>query len=177
MNSLGIVSLPLSHLMKAPWNYKTTNEVKQEKLKANIKRNGQIENLIVRDLGDGVFEVVNGNHRLDALRDLGITSAVCYNLGAISEAMAMRIAVETNETRFKSNNIKMAELLKELLTEFDADELSETIPISQERINEMVSSLSFNPDVYINTGYGEPEDEKPPKTVRCPDCGEEIIIP
>lgn len=176
MSSPALLSIPLEKLFKAAWNYKTTNDDKQEKLKANIKRNGQVENLIVRDLGNGVFEVVNGNHRLDAMRDLGFEEAVCFNLGSVTEAQAMRVAVETNETRFATNNVRMAELLKELLVDFDADELSETMPFSKDRIEELASSLGFNPDVYVNTGYGEPDDPTPPKTVRCPDCGEEIVI-
>jgi ParB family chromosome partitioning protein len=37
-------------------------------LAANLNANGQIENLIVKDAGDGFFSVANGNRRLAAFR-------------------------------------------------------------------------------------------------------------
>jgi len=42
------IELPINKLLKADWNYKVDNEALLEKLKNNLKRNGQIENIIVR---------------------------------------------------------------------------------------------------------------------------------
>jgi ParB-like chromosome segregation protein Spo0J len=61
------VDIPLDLLVPADWNYKTDDEYRQEKLKNNIKRNGQVENIIVRLLSTGFYEIVNGNHRYQAL--------------------------------------------------------------------------------------------------------------
>ena len=66
---MGFIEIPTDKLVKADWNYKTEDQEKQEKLKENIKRNGQIENIIIRELETGFFEVVNGNHRLSVLKD------------------------------------------------------------------------------------------------------------
>jgi ParB-like chromosome segregation protein Spo0J len=46
----GFCELNISQLVKADWNYKVDNEALAEKLANNIKRNGQIENIIVREL-------------------------------------------------------------------------------------------------------------------------------
>ena len=46
-------SLPIDKLVEASWNYKDDDEVLQEKLAENIKRNKQIENIIVRELEIG----------------------------------------------------------------------------------------------------------------------------
>jgi len=75
------IEIPIDQLIKADWNYKKEHETTKEKLKENIKRNGQIENIIVRRLDSGFYEVVNGNHRFDAIKDLEIETAICYDLG------------------------------------------------------------------------------------------------
>ena len=55
--------LPIDALRKAPWNYKTDDPKLAEKLRANMERNGQLENIVVRQMDDESYEVVNGNHR------------------------------------------------------------------------------------------------------------------
>ncbi|GAB1371190.1 hypothetical protein MASR1M45_12520 [Candidatus Kapaibacterium sp.] len=57
---------PREILIKASWNYKEEDEFTTNKLVNNMKKNGQIENIHVRKLQTGYYEVVNGNHRLDA---------------------------------------------------------------------------------------------------------------
>src|SRR3990167_8699399 len=101
----GWAFVDLNDIDTAPWNYKTEDESKAAALLANIKRNKQLENLIVREMPKGRFEAVNGNHRLPAFREAGLTRAMCFNLGQITEIEAARIAVETNETRFASDQL------------------------------------------------------------------------
>jgi len=132
----GFCSIPVERLVKADWNYKVNNEELSKKLTENIKRNGQIENIIVRDIADGKFEIVNGNHRLDTLVELGYKDVYCYNLGDISEIQAKRIAVETNETKFNSNTEILANIVADIIDEFDDSML--TLPWTQEEIDEML---------------------------------------
>lgn len=136
--------LDIKRLVKASWNYKKDDDERKEKLKANIKRNGQIENLIVRPLDTGFYEVVNGNHRYDAMVELGFETVVCYDLGTISDQKAMRIAVETNETKFDTDHMRLAETIKEILTEFEAPDLAETMPYSEKDIENYGKLLDFD---------------------------------
>ena len=70
LKDYGFELMEVSKLIKADWNYKTDDEKKLKDLQENFKRNGQVENIIVRELSKGKYEVVNGNHRLDALKNL-----------------------------------------------------------------------------------------------------------
>lgn len=136
--------MPINRLVKAGWNYKTEDGAKQAKLVANIKRNGQVENILIRELDTGFYEVVNGNHRLDAFNEIGLKEVMTFNLGRISDAAAMRIAVETNETRFETDNMLLAARMKEISQEFSLEELEQTMPYSQEDLQRHIQLSEFD---------------------------------
>ncbi len=140
----GWVEIPITKLVKAEWNYKTEDEEKSVKLLNNIKRNGQIENLIVREIPKGLFEVTNGNHRFDVFKKLQLKNAMCFNLGKVSQRAAERVAVETNETRFESDPFKFGEILKGLKLEFDMGELLQTVPFTQVDFDSYTTMIDFD---------------------------------
>jgi hypothetical protein len=143
-----LVELPLGKLVKAKWNYKYDDEAKRAKLSANLKRNGQVENLVVRTADRGRFEVIIGNHRLDAMRDAGFQTAYCFNVGKVSQAAAVRLAIELNETRFDTNQLVLAERIREIAGEFTQEDLVATLPYSEKEFEEMRKLLDFNWEQY-----------------------------
>lgn len=140
----GYCEIPISSLIKAKWNYKEDNDAKLQKLIAGIKRNGQIENIIVREVARGKFEVINGNHRYDAMVKLKRATAICFNLGKVTLPFAQRLAVETNETRFESNGRTLAKLIKDIAEEYTAIDLATTFPYDQEEIEDFVRLVDFD---------------------------------
>lgn len=139
----GYVSVALGKLSKAKWNYKENDETLTAKLLNNMKRNGQIENIVVREL-NGKYEIVNGNHRLDAFRKMKVESVVAFNLGKISKEEAQRIAVELNETRFESDPIAFARTISELTKAFSIEELAATLPFDDKQILNFKNLLEFD---------------------------------
>jgi len=139
--------ISVSKLVFASWNYKKDDESTvdmEAKLVANIKKNGVIENVLVRPTGGGMFEVVNGNHRLKVMRTLGIKKVMAYNLGNITLAQAQRIALETNETRFPADDVKMASILQTILGEFSVGDLVSTFPKTEEEVAQLSRLLDFD---------------------------------
>ena len=137
-------TIGIENLVKASWNYKKEDDYKKDRLKANIKKNGQIENILVRLLDTGFYEVVNGNHRYDALKELGTAKVVVYDLGKITESQAVRIAIETNETKFDSDEIVMSKLIIDLEKDFGKDDLLETLPYTEDELNDILDLGNFN---------------------------------
>ncbi|MDW7973528.1 MAG: ParB N-terminal domain-containing protein, partial [Thermodesulfovibrio sp.] len=138
--------------------------------------------LIVRELDNGSFEVINGNHRVDIAIELGIKEVMCYNLGKIPDALAKRIAIETNETKFTPDPSKLSELIRELTQTYSIDELVETMPYSASEFEAFTKSLNdFN---FEGIEEHAIEDVKVGKetelgkwkrsTTVCPNCGFEF---
>jgi hypothetical protein len=135
--------LPLAQIVKADWNYKKEDTELTKKLVANIKRNGQVENVLVRQLKDGRFEMVNGNHRHDAFTLLKQQRVLVCDLGKISKAAAMRIALETNETKYETDFVQLSKLMKELGSEFTDDDLLGTMPFDLRELQDIRNITEF----------------------------------
>jgi hypothetical protein len=180
---IGYTKIPVSEIKKADFNYKTEDFDLQQKLKENIKRNGQIENLIVAIDENDNFVCVNGNHRIDVLKELQITEAYCYNLGRLSKTQMERIAIETNETKFPTDMIKLAEVLKDINSDFDIGDMEATMPYTREEINYFLSSLDVDFDSSLGnestdgeTAKEKKQNESEFKDVTCPKCGFEFKL-
>lgn len=154
--SPGWKNLQLSSLRKAVWNYKVEDDETMKKLIANIEKNEQIENIIVRPINDecSEYEVVNGNHRLDAMLSLGLETAFCYDIGIVSDAHAKRIAIETNETRFPINPARLSEIVAALADSSGVDDLLKTMPFSKDQIRgmELLSDVKGSPKEKKSSG-------------------------
>ncbi len=152
--------VPLSRLRKAPWNYKTNNHTLTAKLARNIERNGQVENLVVRNLPDGSLEIVNGNHRFDALEALGKEYAWVLNLGDITEIQAKRVAIELNETHFANDETVLAHRLRELMKDFSLEDLTATLPYDEAELKATMDTLSLDwtsfPEVHTRLETAKP---------------------
>lgn len=142
------VTIPVGKLVKAEWNYKEEDAALSEKLYANISKNGQLENIIVRELDNGLYEIVNGNHRYDVLKRAGYSTVVAYNLGTITESQAQLIAIETNETKFETDNFKLSKLIDSIIKTSDvtAFDLTQTTAFSAREIDALLRLVNYNPE-------------------------------
>ena len=171
-------SVPIDDIDKIPWNYKENDIVLAEKLKNNIINNGVIENLIIAKVDNSDrYSLINGNHRIDVLRDLNIKEAVCYDLGNISLSRAQRIAVETNETKFPVDSIKLSRLLQDISSNYAIEELEKTMPYSKEELDFFLdtSDADVKDLPEVSTDDFSSLDNGGAITVKkCPNCGVEL---
>lgn len=174
------LEISIEKLVPANWNYKTDDERLLQKLINNINKNGQIENIIVRELSDGKYEVVNGNHRFKALQRLGIGKAYCYNLGSVSEIRAKEIAITTNETRFRSDEYKLSEIIKELSENNNIEDLSFTMPFSEQELSEMcnISDVDWEQEEKetTETNFNTSSERIKKDHRQCPKCKHKALL-
>ena len=92
------------------------------------------------------YEIANGNHRLPVLQHLQIDPVVCFSLGAVPVEEAIRLAVETNETYFPIDPLKLGARLKDLLHPSQATPhtLAAVLPLNADEISRYVALLDVD---------------------------------
>lgn len=160
-NNKRFKEINLNQLIKADWNYKKNDEFLQQQLVNNMRLNGQVENIIVRDLGNGSFEIVNGNHRYEAFKELGYTNIIVCDLGLITLAQAKMCAYVTNETRFQNDEGLLFRILKDISSEISFEELTKIAPVDELLLKHQIESLDFNFENLNNKIIGETNVNSP----------------
>lgn len=156
------MEIDVSLLEFADWNYKTDDDFLAVKLENNIKKNGQIQNILVREIDGGKYEVVNGNHRLKILLKMDVKKAVCYNLGKIDVQQAKRIAIETNETEFDKDDFKLVQVINNILNSDELTGLENTLPYTADELQNFRDLKDFDWDKHYEdreNKYGDDDDK------------------
>jgi hypothetical protein len=170
----GWIDVPVTKLLLAEWNYKSGDEELAGKLRVGMERNGQIETLLIREVDGDLYEVINGNHRLPVMLELGIETAHCYCVGRIATEAAVRLAVELNETRFAVDPLILATRLDELETAFGRADLLETLPFADFQFDAYAGMLK-------DVEWHDPVEKEQPTgddgTMTCPTCDGKGRVP
>lgn len=144
-----IVKINIQDLVKADWNYKSDGTQEQiDKLINSINEDKSVGVLAVREIDDK-FEVIDGNHRLEALIQMKWKKVPCENFGAISKAKSITIARRRNHKWFEDDIIAYAELFRdEVLKEYSVEELEKFMPDLKEDMDNYQNMLDFDWDQY-----------------------------
>lgn len=150
----GWCDIPADRIIAAPWNYKGEDERLSTQLRGNLLRSGQVESVIVRvhPTKRGHYEMVNGNHRLPEFKAAGIKTVHAFNLGKVTQEEAARVAIETNDTRFQNDPVKLAGLLDQLGKAYDHADLHATLPFTTSELDNYAAILTFDWSQYDKTG-------------------------
>src|SRR4030042_563689 len=100
-----------------------------EKVKLHIMRTGNYEPLTVRPhpVESGKFQVINGHHRLKALKELGHESVNC-TVWEVDDDQTRLYLATLNRLAGKDIPERRAMLLEKLLGSFEVPDLSELVP-------------------------------------------------
>lgn len=158
-----VETMNIDNLVKAEWNYKTNGTEEQiNKLIKSIKYDNSAGILAVRKLNDK-YEVIDGNHRLEALQRIGWQQIQVENFGDISKAKAIIIARRRNHVWFDDDLKAFSDLIKnDVLPEIDTDTLKDILPDTPDEIDNLVNFGNFDWEEPIEK---EPKDNDGKKTV------------
>jgi hypothetical protein len=162
MNNVEKVNI--DKLIKADWNYKTDGTDEQiNKLINSIKYDNSAGVLAVRELGDKL-EVIDGNHRLEALRRMNMQEVQVENFGALSKAKAILVARRRNHVWFDDDLLSFSELLKnDVLPEIALDDIKNILPDSTAEIDNMLALGKFD---WEEPTLNEPKDNDGNKVIK-----------
>src|SRR5262249_45742223 len=96
--------IAVSRLEKSPLNARrTVPKVGMDELKASLLAHGLMQNLVVTDAGDGVFHVIAGGRRLEALHSLQAEGKLPEDFAVpcqvVTEEHALEMSLAENTVR------------------------------------------------------------------------------
>ncbi|MDZ4806466.1 MAG: ParB/RepB/Spo0J family partition protein [Candidatus Eisenbacteria bacterium] len=141
---LGAKLVPIADLVPHPLNSNRLPDDLREKLKAHIKRTGRYPFIVVRPHPDeaGKYQVLDGHHRIQVLRDLGHTDARC-DVWQVSDREAKLLLATLNRLEGSDQPILRAKLIHELLGEMNLEDLAGLLPETDKQLEELHALLEF----------------------------------
>ena len=136
--------IPLDGLRRHPLNTNVLPEDLMAKLKAHISRTGRYPMIIVRPHPEdpGNFEIIDGHHRVEVLRELGHTEARC-DVWNVDDREARLLLATLNRLEGQDVPIKRAQLVHELLGGMSLGDLGGLLPETDKQIEELETLLQF----------------------------------
>jgi hypothetical protein len=137
-NLTAIIRIPLDRLLPHPENPNRMSKQNFEKLKRHIKQSHNYEPLIVRkhpEITD-CFQIINGHHRAEALKQLGETFADCVEWDIDDDAARLLLAT-LNRLGGKDELNAKASLYKSLSIKFSVKELVKLLPDNKQTIEKL----------------------------------------
>lgn len=138
--ALKMIQVKATLLNPNPWNTNHVSPDMEEKLRESVKRFGVYKPIVCRELDNGQLQIIGGQHRWQAARDLDIDNVPIVNLGKISDAVAKEIGLVDNGRYGEDDAFALAELMKGL---GNADELLSFLPINDDDLANIFSASSI----------------------------------
>lgn len=141
---IGPRMVPLDDLRPHPLNSNVMPEDLREKLKAHIRRTGRYPFLVARPHPEepGKYQVLDGHHRVEVLRELGHTEARC-DVWEVDDREAKLLLATLNRLQGQDLPARRAQLIHELLGEMSLGDLAGLLPETDKQIEELHALLEF----------------------------------
>ena len=156
-----VETMNINSLIKAEWNYKTDGTEEQiNKLIKSIEYDNSAGILAVRKL-DEKYEVIDGNHRLEALRRMGWQEIQVENFGEIPKSKAIVISRRRNHVWFDDDLKAFSDLIKnDVLPDIDTDTLKEILPDTPDEIDNLINFGNFDWEEPVQNDSKESDGKK-----------------
>jgi len=158
---VGGMSVNVERLRPNEWNFNEMAPFMYEKLLLSIKEDGFIERVLVRYIPkDDIYEIIDGEHRWRALKELHDTGISLYttpakdellkrgkvrveNIGIVPDDIAKRISIKMNELKGRPNAERLGTVLKDL-RESETD--VSALPYEDEDIDSLIAAVEYDWD-------------------------------
>lgn len=128
-----------------PWNPNRQTDFIFEKEKASIEEFGFIDPILVR-VKDGNYQIIDGEHRWKAAKEMGLRDVSIISLGEIPDHVAKKLTIIMNETRGRADDTLMSKLVLELKSEVGMEDLTRLLPYTEMELETMVAKAEVNWD-------------------------------
>lgn len=133
--------IPIDKVRPNPWNPKDKETEEYNKIKKSIKTRGLREAISVRN--NNGYEILDGEQRWRACKDLGFKNILVYDWGKIDDQMAKEETI-WKEVQVPFNEVKLAELVSKMMEEYK----NVNLPYSPEELENYKNMTEFDWDKY-----------------------------
>ena len=141
--------IPIEFIQPSPLNpRKTFREPEIDDLVESIRSRGVLQPLLVRPVGDGIYEIVAGERRWRASQRAGLHEIPAI-IRELSDAEALEIALVENIQRADLNAVEEAEGYRQLIEHYDytQQQLAEAVGKSRSHIANTLRLLTLPTNV------------------------------
>jgi ParB-like chromosome segregation protein Spo0J len=158
---IGPRQVALDDLVPHPLNSNVMPPEYREKLLTHIRRTGRYPYLVVRahPIESGKYQVLDGHHRIGVLRELGHSEARC-DVWDVDDREAKLLLATLNRLEGQDQPLRRAQLLHELLGEWNAIDLGGLLPETEAEILDLHSLLEFPADEIAGQLAAEAEERE-----------------
>jgi hypothetical protein len=125
------------------------------KLLESMQRFGFTDPLTVRSRS-GKLQLIDGEHRLRAARDLGLSSVPYFDVGEISDDEAKALGIVLNELKGRHDPRVLGDLLKDLLERSSPEEMLVGMPFTTEALEGLIGNFDWSTFEQPKTEEGTP---------------------
>lgn len=126
-----------------------------QKLLDSIRKYGFTDPVTVRPAGKD-WELIDGEHRHKAARELGYTEIPFLNVGPISDDEAMALGIVMNELKGRHDPKELGAILDDLLSRGKPEDVLAGMPFTDEALEGLVSLKDFD-----WSSFEKGEEQKP----------------
>jgi len=153
--------IPIEEAHPNAWNPKDKDTDEYRMVKEGIERKGLKAPIFVREVPNTFgYEIVDGEQRWTACKELGFKEIVVYNLGPISDQEAQELTLWF-EQQVPFNEVKLSGLLKDMVTKFP----DLIVPFTSQQLENYVKMADFNFEMF-NGGEGTPLEDGDMVTIK-----------
>ena len=105
--------IPINDVFPNSWNSNQQSSSTFKKEIASIKERGFIQPIIVREV-DGIHEIIDGEHRWRACKELEYTEIDVECIGSVSTVLAKSLTLDLNNLRGQDDILKRAAIIKQI---------------------------------------------------------------
>jgi ParB family chromosome partitioning protein len=156
-----LMEIEIGGLKPNPWNPNRMSGEMYHKLKAYIEREGLVEPIVVRPLGND-YQILGGFHRWKIASELGYETVPCAVV-ELDDRRAKILSVNLNEMKGQSTSALLSELIHDLSQELTLEDLESQLPYSEAELKDALELMKI-PDgleAYLDEEVAKAERERP----------------